>query len=254
MRAVSEAGHTVSAMSACSTGAVLAALFAAGHSWEKVRGAFDNQTLVNHLSFSADGASFDQDAIRRQIDGLLPQTFAELKIPLYVTATDIQNGEMLVLNKGDLLSALLASNAFPGLFNPVKREGRWLMDGGVLNNVPNDVLPESQHPHIVIDASPPADEKVDLEPDHNPLKRGLELITNKVTLPSKLMRKAFLIAQAEIIERRLDDKPPDLLIKPDFPDNYSIFDFHRLDEALDIGYKATSEALKTLNPRDPNGG
>lgn len=251
LRALDEHGYTVRSLSACSTGAILAALVAAGHSWEKMRGAFDNQTLLNHLSFSSAGGAFDQDAIREQIDGLLPDTFAELKLPLVVTATDLQNGEMLVLSEGDLLSALLGSNAFPGLFNPVKREGLWLMDGGVLNNVPNDVLPkhpEQERPHIVVDVSPPEDKPVDLEPSDNPLKRGLEAVTQKFTLPSVLMRKAFLIAQGEIIERRLADVPPDLLIRPDFPEGYTIFDFHRLDEALDIGYQAANEALKTSKP------
>ena len=257
LRALEEGGYTVRSLSACSTGAILAALVAAGHSWEEMRGAFDNQTLLNHLSFSSAGGAFDQDAIREQIAELLPDTFAELKLPLVVTATDLQNGEMLVLSEGDLLSALLGSNAFPGLFNPVKREGRWLMDGGVLNNVPNDVLPEhperGRRPHIVVDVSSLEDEPVDLEPSDNPLRRGLEAVTQKFTLPSVLMRKAFLIAQGEIVKRRLADIPPDLLITPDFPKDYSIFDFHRLDEALDIGYNAANEALKTFK-LDSNAG
>jgi len=64
--------------------------------------------------------------------------FNQLPIPFVCIATDIETGEQLLLNKGYLPQALLASSAFPTLFSPVELDGRMLIDGGVTNNYPVD--------------------------------------------------------------------------------------------------------------------
>ncbi|OOV17902.1 hypothetical protein BXU11_17535 [Flavobacterium sp. LM5] len=51
-------------------------------------------------------------------------------------ATDIEKGEQVLLNKGNLAQCILASAAFPSLFSPVEIEGKVLIDGGVVNNYP----------------------------------------------------------------------------------------------------------------------
>ncbi|MBI2985215.1 MAG: patatin-like phospholipase family protein [Deltaproteobacteria bacterium] len=63
----------------------------------------------------------------------------QLKIPLTVVATDIQSGELVTLQNGSVARAVRASSAIPGIFIPVRYQGRLLVDGGVLNNVPVDV-------------------------------------------------------------------------------------------------------------------
>lgn len=70
----------------------------------------------------------------------LPEIFEELQIPLAVTATDYYGHRELALSSGDLVSALAASSALPGLFQPVRRSGMILVDGGVYNPVPFDLL------------------------------------------------------------------------------------------------------------------
>ena len=62
--------------------------------------------------------------------------FNKLPIPFLCVATDIETGEEVLLNKGYLPQALLASGAFPTLFSPVEVDGKWLVDGGVTNNFP----------------------------------------------------------------------------------------------------------------------
>lgn len=63
----------------------------------------------------------------------------QLKIPLSVVATDIQNGEAVILQNGSVAQAVRASSSIPGIFIPVRHQGRLLVDGGVLNNTPVDV-------------------------------------------------------------------------------------------------------------------
>jgi NTE family protein len=62
--------------------------------------------------------------------------FNKLPIPFVCIATDIEKGEEVVLNKGFLPQALLASSAFPTLFSPIEMDGKLLVDGGVTNNYP----------------------------------------------------------------------------------------------------------------------
>jgi NTE family protein len=54
--------------------------------------------------------------------------------------SDIETGKQVILNKGNLAEALLASSAFPSLFSPVEIDGQLLVDGGVTNNYPIDAI------------------------------------------------------------------------------------------------------------------
>jgi NTE family protein len=69
-------------------------------------------------------------------DNLLVTCFEDLEIPVHVVATDLATGNPVVLSDGELLPALLASTALPGIFPPVRRHGRVLVDGGTSADVP----------------------------------------------------------------------------------------------------------------------
>lgn len=68
------------------------------------------------------------------------QNFEDLPIPFFCVATDVENGEQVILDSGYLPEALSASGALPSLFSPVLLDGRVLIDGGVINNYPVDEL------------------------------------------------------------------------------------------------------------------
>lgn len=81
----------------------------------------------------------------------IPDDFAKLKVPLQVTATDFFGHELVVLRQGGLNSALAASSAIPAVFGPVKRDGRLLVDGGIYNPVPFDLIEGHADVTIAID-------------------------------------------------------------------------------------------------------
>jgi len=89
--------------------------------------------------------------VRSFLPEAIPKTFAELKIPLRVTATDYYAHETLVLEEGDLALALAASSAIPAVFRPVQHEGRLLVDGGFSNPVPFDLLRDRADIVIAVD-------------------------------------------------------------------------------------------------------
>ncbi|HEX6100497.1 MAG TPA: patatin-like phospholipase family protein [Thermoanaerobaculia bacterium] len=66
--------------------------------------------------------------------------FAQLPIPFKAVAADIETGEAVVLERGDLAEAIRASMSIPGVFSPMEIDGRLLVDGGIANNVPVDVV------------------------------------------------------------------------------------------------------------------
>ena len=63
----------------------------------------------------------------------------ELRIPFAAVATDLNWGERVVLDKGSVARAVRASSAIPGVFEPVQHQGKLLVDGGVVDNIPIDV-------------------------------------------------------------------------------------------------------------------
>src|SRR5690606_18298323 len=103
-------------------------------------------------------------------------TFEDLAIPLAVPAVDIERAEMLVFSEGPLGPPVCASNAFPGLFVPVKFRGRNLMDGGMINNFPVDIIRTlTSRPVVAIDCRPSATAPLELEDN------GSASIVEKVT-------------------------------------------------------------------------
>jgi NTE family protein len=80
---------------------------------------------------------FSNEGLDRLIDNATPaRSFADLRVPLRVIATDLDTGEEVVLARGPLKPALLASACLPGVFPVVRHDGRRLVDGGVVNSVP----------------------------------------------------------------------------------------------------------------------
>ena len=90
--------------------------------------------------------NFLRDFLRKELKA---QTFEELKIPLVVVATDLKSGELVELGGGEIIPALIASSAIPGIFNPVHYLGRYLVDGGLVNPIPVEVA-QKFHPHVTI--------------------------------------------------------------------------------------------------------
>jgi NTE family protein len=77
--------------------------------------------------------------IRRLVNGATLNRFDELPLPYRAVAADLENGDMVVLSRGDLAAAMRASMAVPGVFPPVERDTRVLVDGGIARNLPVDV-------------------------------------------------------------------------------------------------------------------
>ena len=153
-----ELGIRPVAIAGSSIGSIMGAAMAAGMSGKEVRehaiAVLANRTeVMNRLwqlrpksiaGVIAGAFKLTQFDIERVLATFLPKgipaEFSSLKIPLQVTATDFYGQCELVFSEGDLYSAIAASAAIPALFRPVLRDGKILIDGGIYNPVPFDLL------------------------------------------------------------------------------------------------------------------
>jgi len=106
--------------------------FALDIDWKKLLQALD-VNIVNVAKGGVVSGSKSAELLKRVFGN---SDFAELKIPFACVATDISDGRPVVINEGNILDALRASYSIPGIFVPVNRDGRFLIDGGVSSPVP----------------------------------------------------------------------------------------------------------------------
>jgi NTE family protein len=100
---------------------------------------------------------FDTNPMEAFIDATIgPLTFEDLLCPLAVVSCDLLTGELVVLDSGPVAPAVRASSAIPGVFPPVDHQGRLLIDGGVVDNLPVDVARRMGADYVIaVDVSPP---------------------------------------------------------------------------------------------------
>ncbi len=145
-----------------SMGAVIGALYASGMTARQIRELIDKmiispkESLFEELTDEASlrwiefldidlghgGFLSGENFVNFLYETIQTDTFAELEIPLKIVAADLWHHTQVVLESGSLLSAIKASMALPGVFEPVELDGRTLVDGGTVNPVPYDLLME----------------------------------------------------------------------------------------------------------------
>jgi NTE family protein len=242
-------GYGVEAIAGCSMGGIVGALFANGMSPGNIHSAFEDLNELELLDFGAMGGIIGGKGIGRKLTSYLPSTFEQLSLPLKVTAVDLQAGTLAVLGTGPLISALLATSALPGILSPVRHDGRLFLDGGLLNNLPVDVIRTmTSAPVVAVDVSAPPNRRLDVDRDEGMLDK-LKKITRREfrTLTIELFMKSFDIPASLVTEMRLSLNPPDVLVRPALKTNFGVEDFHRLDDALDEGRRAAERAFATVD-------
>jgi NTE family protein len=231
-----------------SIGAVIGALYAAGLSGDEIHGIFDDfggssldalSTLMTPSAELTLGDLLDSDIDNGGLldpSGFLDflatkieaRTFEELSIPLDVVATDYWSGAQVVLSEGDLFMAIRASMAVPGLFSPVEHGEQLLLDGGMSNPLPYDLLTDRHDLVVAIDVSGTR------VPD-GATERGM----------TDLLFSAFGIMQQSIIAARMLSVRPDIYLKPDTND-VRLLQFNRIESILEHAGPAAEELRERL--------
>jgi len=129
-------------VSGSSAGAITASYLAAGFSVEHMTELMRSQNTraLFSLRFDRYGLVSTDDFEAYLRSHLGDRRIEDLDLPLYIVCTDLETGKEIVIDRGPLVEAVLASCAMPGIFAPVRFNGRLLIDGGVCNNVPVSAL------------------------------------------------------------------------------------------------------------------
>ena len=241
-------GTRPAAITGSSMGGLVAALTAVGLSAREI------QQLARRFRFPRwfiPGGLVEWDRIfPSAVEPLRHRTFDELRIPLSILAVDLEAGTPVVLDHGSVLDAARATCAVPGVLPPQRVDGRWLVDGGLINLLPVD-LAWAHGADIVVGVSvsgSPARRMPQLEWRITSLISRLgRLVPNPATakVAFEVLVRATEVALARSTTLAAAMSGPELLIEVDV-DEIGLRDFHRLDEAVERGRRAAEAACPAL--------
>ncbi|MBN1929227.1 MAG: patatin-like phospholipase family protein [Chlorobiaceae bacterium] len=224
LRAMAETGFRADCVTGTSIGSFVAALHAFGKSWQEIEEIamhldwFD----LSGLALSSYGLLSNRKFGRLVLKQLGRKRIEEAPVPLAIVATDICTGEKVVMRKGSVATAVMASSSIPGIFNPVRLNEMLLVDGVLTENVPVSPLREMGAARIVC---------IDL--------LGRHTFRKPEHLPMLLMN-AFYSAMRTMSEIQMQDA--DLVISPDLS-RFNLVDISSVPEIFEAGYR---EALPLL--------
>ena len=227
LRAIEEYGIKVDAVAGTSIGALVAALYAFGRDWKDIGEVarhlhwFD----ISSVSPSQYGLLNNQKMGKKICDLLGDVTFKDTLIPLAIVTADISSGEKVVLREGNVGNAVMASSCIPGIFKPVQHDGRMLVDGGIMENVPIQPLRDMGMDYVI---------GVDLNTRHS-YKKPRHIIDVIMNATLIMMNTATKIQASEA----------DLMLSPDLSD-YNLVDTSQVDDLIEEGYREAREGLWKL--------
>ena len=283
LKVIEEARIPIDIIAGTSMGALIGAMYAAGvpvAQMEEVALTIDWRKMASLLDPVLPTSSLtDSRKLIAFIAELLPaREFKDLRQTLAVTATDINTGEAIIIKQGDLLEALQASLAFPGVFSPVRFGQRFLVDGGLCNPIPTNVARNLGAERIIGVCTIPAVKKQAPEtflPGSHGHAKNLSLWgkffsartieqafrsalgqepettakedTEQLKAPNifRVCAQSVAIMENLINELHIRQNPQDLIIRPRF-DGISLLEFHRAEEIIAAGESSARAALSEI--------
>lgn len=219
-------------ISGASIGSIIGAMYAAMRNAgeiEKIITAADWKMFVSLLDPSLAQGLLRGEKIKKFLAKFLGEkmTFKDLKISLAVSATDFSTGEPVVIDKGDLLEAIMASSAVPLIFQPIKKDGMILVDGGLSMPIPIKPLRRMGANKIIA---------VNLDEDY---------FVNKKEKPGlgETVFKTIRILRHQLVKR--DAVDADVVIIPEVGGIWG-YEFLNGAEAVALGEKAAQKALPKI--------
>ncbi len=272
---LTERGYRIESIVGCSMGALIGGVYATGQlgtyrDWVCALERVDVLRMLD-VSFGSMGL-IRGDKLLEVLRELIGETqIDDLPVKYTAVATDIDTRKEVWLDQGHLFDAIRASIAIPAVFAPVRRDGRTLVDGGLLNPVPvTPTVRDSTQLTIAVDLSGPYEESIekriseaasskrrDADKKRTAIDKfvggAIDKIAEAVS-PDRSERnkslldvvsRSFDVMQGTLSRHKLASNPPDLMIS--VPRNScQIFDFHKASALIDVGRARATKALESL--------
>jgi NTE family protein len=250
LKVLEREGIRAGVVAGASMGGLVGAAYAAGFPVRAIESEVVGLSRRSRLLKLADWvptlqALFSGKRFETYLEGVMGAglTFADLKRPLALAASDLRTGREVVLTSGSVVAAMRASMSIPGVFAPVERGGLRLADGGILNNVPADLARDlGADVVLAVDVLPFfRDNRLDEEPTVEPLEVPL--------MPAGVrdVWQATFVAIAALTECNLERSKPDVVVRPALPADVTLLaGFTRAEELIGAGEQAMRAALPLL--------
>ena len=260
LRALDEAGIQIDMIAGTSIGALVGGCYLAGKldELEEFARSLTKRRLFGLLDLHIGGSGLfgGMKLNARMQEHMNGKTFADLSKPFVCVAAEIRTGHEIWLSDGSLITAMRASYALPGVFEPVLVNKRVLVDGALVNPVPVSVCRAYEQRLVVA-----VNLHYDLFGRAAVIKHSAGELTVEQDAPAPgrynadtrearigitgVMVEAFNIIQDRISRARLAGDPPDLSLQPKLG-HIGLTEFHRADEAIRLGYEATMAQMADL--------
>ena len=236
--------------------------------------------LFLEVNFPRSGLLSGKNFMSLLRDVIPVHAISALKIPFAAVATDIQTEKEVVLSSGSIFDAIRASIAIPGIFTPMRLQGKNLVDGGLVNPLPVSVCRAMGADFVIavdinLRSAPPGKRRpgkrqsVPAEPSQRietliarvsklmpQLQTPMEDAVRRWTMPQKkdtaelsifdVLTRSFRLVENQITRRELAVNPPDILIQPEVG-HIMTLEFHRGPETIAAGVQAVNEVLPQLS-------
>lgn len=226
-KAFEENGIKFDMVAGTSIGSMFAAMYASNMDYEEI---IKKTEFIKRKNFKKSAMGIlpsKMDAMEQTIDEIMLLKNAEdLLIPYYAVAVDLKTGREIVFSSGELKKIITASCAIPGVYLPVKYRGMNLIDGGVRNNVPADILLNNGCDYVVT---------IDCNSTRGGSTTSENIITQFMTSVSIMM----------VNNSQKGLELSDIVIRPDMK-NFSSFNVDNKEEMMIKGYQATMELMPAI--------
>lgn len=229
LNALKEKNIKITEVSGTSIGAIIGAIYCSDPQidFNKILGELSLLKILSNIEFS------DKKTVNNLVEFLQTfikaEKFSDLKIPLTFNATDINTGDEIIFKDGPIFPGLISSMAIPGIFPPVEINGRYLSDGGILDNTPIKLIKNNRY--ILLS---------NLDMSLSEINKNDRLAVLKNTI--KIMQRKESIEDIQYFKRKRRTKL--LSLNPDLKINSLDFRKKNYRELINYGYQLTLERLE----------
>ncbi|SKB51259.1 patatin-like phospholipase family protein [Maribacter arcticus] len=229
IKAMQEFGLEATVVAGSSVGALVGALYSADKPIEDMLHFFKDTPLFKYNYFAvAKPGLINTERFISAFQQYFPEdSFEALKKDLHVVATNLEQGEEVFINKGELIRPLLASAALPPVFSPIEYNGALHADGGIMNNFPSE--PILSRVEYVIGSNVSLVSK--LEKKH---------LNNSFQLTGRVTGLMIYAINREKINNC------NLIIEPQELENIGILDRRGIEKAYAIGYETAVRTFEKV--------
>ena len=281
LRALAKAGIKPDIIAGTSMGALVGGVQLAGHLDTLAEWALslNRKRIFSYLDLRIAGGGLlgGQPLVDLMARHLGDRRIEDLPVRFTTVVTDLVDGHEMWLRRGPLVETIRAAIALPGLFTPVSIDGRWYVDGALVNPVPVSVCRALGARYVIavtvsadyggrgtvisnVEALERPEAPLEPEPEPDPnegiLARNTRVMKKLVQRQlfgrtddspgiSTVMMEALNIVQDRIARSRLAGDPPDVIIAPRMP-TFGLFDFHRAEAMIECGVAATNRHIEDI--------